>query len=60
MITKELKVYEKHGGDFLWGKTQERAYAVRSRLAADEYAKNIGAPPSADDADELNSMIKRL
>ena len=31
MMSRELKVYEKHGGDFLWGKTQVRAWAVRSR-----------------------------
>jgi hypothetical protein len=26
MVTKELKVFEKHGGDFLWGKTQTREH----------------------------------
>ena len=39
MISKELKVYEKHGGDFLWGKTQVRASAERSKLALNEFVE---------------------
>jgi hypothetical protein len=57
MVAKELKVYEKHVGDFVWGKTQNRA--LRSRLAIDEYTKNNGVPPNLEDNAELNSMITK-
>ena len=43
----------------MWGKTQTRAYALRSRLAIDEYTKNNSAPPDAESENELNNMIKK-
>ena len=49
LITKELKVNEKHGGDFLWGKTQDQEYASRSRMEIDEYSTNNGGPPNAEE-----------
>ena len=59
LITKELKVYEKHGGDFVWGKTQIREYTLRSRMAIDKYTTNNGGPPNLEDANELKSMVTK-
>ena len=59
MITKELKVYEKYGGDFVCGKTQIREYALRSRMAIDKYTTNNGGPPNLEDANELKSMVTK-
>ena len=59
LITKELKVYEKHGGDFLWGKTQARQYATRTRMAIDEFDENNGGPPSVEEEKEIKSMVTK-
>jgi hypothetical protein len=59
MVTKELKVYEKHGGDFLWGKTHVRASAKRSRLALDEFQRIYNVMATAEETEEINDLIKK-
>jgi hypothetical protein len=59
MVSKELKVYEKHGGDFLWGKTQVRAWAVRSRLALGEFQRIHNVMATAEETEEINDLIKK-
>ena len=59
MVSKELKVYENHGGDFLWGKTQVRASAVRSKLALDEFKRNNNVMATAEETEEINDFIKK-
>jgi hypothetical protein len=59
MVSKELKVYENHGGDFLWGKTQVRASAVRSKLALDEFRRNNNVMATAEETEEIYDFIKK-
>ena len=59
MVSKELKVYENHGGDFLWGKTQVRASAVRSKLALDEFRRNNNVMATAEEIEEIYDFIKK-
>ena len=39
---KEIKVYEKHGGSFLWGSSQEKLLAEELEKAKVEYASEQG------------------
>jgi hypothetical protein len=58
-VSKELKVYEKHGGDFLWGKTQEQAMALRMKIATAEHEKSKGSPLDNDETQEIKSNVKK-
>ena len=58
-VEKELKVYEKHGGDFLWGKTQINEMTKRLKLAVDEFEKNKGSPADQSEKDELKTIEKK-
>ena len=58
-VSKELRVYEKHGGDFLWGKTQEQAMVLRMKIATAEYEKSKGSPIDKDETQEIKSNVKK-
>ena len=38
-VVKEIKVYEKHGGHFLWGPTQEDQLAEKIAIAKEKYKR---------------------
>ena len=58
-FVRELKIYEKHGGDFLWGTTQIWAYNLRTTAAVREFkAQNNGTIDPSDEA-EINVLVKK-
>ena len=60
LVTKELKVYEKHGGDFLWGQPMNDELDFKLKAAKDLFkAENNGTEMSEDDSREKKSLIKR-
>jgi len=55
-VVKELKVYEKHGGDFLWGNTQETELEDRVTNAKIRYSvvnDNAEGKPGVMPADQV-------
>ncbi len=58
LVSKELKIYEKHGGDFLWGKPQEKVLTEFVQTAKTNYkASNSGADMTSE---EEAKEIKRI
>ena len=60
LLSKELKVYEKHGGDFLWTKTKQKqfeAHMVRAEL--EQYQKS-GTQMSTQEKKDTGAMIKTI
>ena len=64
-VMKELKVYEKHGGDFLWGSAQETALDKRVTDAKVKFSivsSAAGSPSSVmseDQVKERRAILKR-
>ena len=58
-VTKELRVYEKHGGDFLWGKPQEREMVSRLQTATVEFEKNKESSIDTNEKNELKTIAKK-
>jgi hypothetical protein len=64
-VVKELKVYEKHGGDFLWGSAQETALDERVTDAKVKFSivsSAAGSPSSVmseDQVKEQRAILKR-
>ena len=58
-VSKELKVYEKHGGDFLWGLTQVDALNDRLDESKDEYRRANRSEMDPTRTAEERSIIKK-
>ena len=60
LVTKELKVYEKHGGDFLWGKPMNDDLDSKLKMAKDLFkVENNGTEMPDDDLKEKKRLLKR-
>ena len=58
-VIKELKVYEKHAGDFLWGTTQKDAYTAETKAKLDAYKDEKNANMPDDEKTEMQQQVKR-
>ena len=60
LITKELKVYEKHGGDYLWGKPMTDELDEKLSEVKENFKKaNGGTDMPVDDVIEQKSILKK-
>ena len=60
LVNKELKVYQKHGGDFLWGKPMEDELDSKLKMATDLYKiENSGTKMPEEDLKEKKSLLKQ-
>ncbi len=60
LIVKELKVYEKHGGDFLWGKPMTDELDGKLSEVKEKYKKdNSGNDMPEEDVEEQRSILKK-
>ena len=58
-VTKEVKVYEKHGGNFLWGPTQEEQLAERVAIKKEKYKRLNKKEMDADEEKETEVVETR-
>lgn len=59
LVSKELKVYEKHGGDFLWGKKQKKDLEERLKASLEKYLDLNGTIMADDMIEEQTKMLKK-
>lgn len=59
LVMKELKACEKHGGNFLWGATQEDNLENRKDSAKKSYLNENGTDRSSDLEFELDNVVKK-
>ena len=59
LMTKEAKVYSKHGGSFLWGETHDLALKEQKEQAEQAYVKTNGTTWDSDEKEEAISLIKK-
>jgi hypothetical protein len=59
LLVKELKVYEKHGGDFLWGEKQEEDLEKALSTLEASSVEKTGTVLSANDKKEHIRLIKK-
>jgi hypothetical protein len=52
LVTKEIKVYERHGGDFLWGKSQDKALTEAMDKAKSAFVDENGLSATMTKAQE--------
>ena len=56
LVKKEIKIYEKHGGRFLWGKTQEDSLDASLKKLQDEKIATDGVAYTVDEMSELKKI----
>ena len=59
LVQKEIKLYEKHGGDFLWGTTQKEALNVDMEAAETVFKITNKSETSKDEKKETQEQIKK-
>eukprot|EP00557_Chaetoceros_sp_GSL56_P004583 CAMPEP_0176503500 /NCGR_PEP_ID=MMETSP0200_2-20121128/15397_1 /TAXON_ID=947934 /ORGANISM="Chaetoceros sp., Strain GSL56" /LENGTH=435 /DNA_ID=CAMNT_0017902797 /DNA_START=426 /DNA_END=1731 /DNA_ORIENTATION=- len=59
LVAKELKVYEKHGGEFLWGMKQRKDVETRLKDALEKYLDLNGVIMPDDMINEQTRIIKK-
>lgn len=59
LVIKELKVYEKHGGDFLWGEDQKKRLAKDLEEAMRAYKEENKVEMPSDQQAEQTRVIKK-
>ena len=58
-MTKEIKVYEKHGGNFLWGPSQEEQLAERIAVEKEKYKRLNSKEMDAAEEKETEAVETR-
>ena len=59
LVTKELKVYEKYGGRYLWGKFHDKKLKTELTKAKEEYLDEHGQDMDEDMEEEVEVMIEK-
>lgn len=59
LLVKELKVYEKHGGDFLWGDTQKNELKQVIEDHETDYKKTHGSELTQEERDKQVRLTKK-
>ena len=59
LVQKEIKVYEKHGGDFLWGTTQKEAMKLEMEAAETAHMIANKSEMDEDGKKETQGRIKK-
>ena len=59
VLQKEIKVYEKHGGKFLWGTTQDELRDKRYDEIKKKHYDNTGVAYTADEEKEQRKLITK-
>ena len=59
LVSKELKIYEKHGGDFLWGTTQIEKLSSIHEKEKKEFVKENGREMSEDEAKDAKRVARK-
>ena len=57
-LQKELKVFEKHGGDFLWGNHQKKSFEARKTVAVNTFTKDTNKEPTNEEEKELVNIVR--
>ena len=59
LVTKEVKIFKKHGGNFLWGQKQDDAYFQQLQSAKERYLLKHSKVMSAEEATEVAANTKK-
>ena len=60
LMQKEVKIYEKHGGVYLWGKEQEDEVTLMMTKVLKDYESDQGSPMSEEKKSEESTRITNI
>ena len=59
LVSKELKVFEKRGGDFLWGDTCRKKLTKCTKILEDAYVADKGVTMTKDELMDAKRLVKK-